>query len=145
LQNTNGSTSFTLKVQMPEPAKPTFDWTILLLISEPLVRQVIRELLERAGYLVMATGDLGTAVDRIDECKPDLLIISPYVDTMSGHQAATYLQSRCPNMRLLMLAGLLDDDRLQYRAELERMEIFPQPFSGPQLLRKLQEILSEPR
>ena len=85
--------------------------TILLLMSEPLVRVVIQEVLERAGYLVMATGDLGTAVDRISECKPDLLIISPYVETITGHDAAKYLQARCPRMRILMVAGLLDDNR----------------------------------
>jgi DNA-binding NtrC family response regulator len=118
--------------------------TILVLISEPLVRLVIQELLERAGYLVMATGDLGTAVDRISECKPDLMIISPYVETITGHQAAKYLQSRCLRMRVLMVAGLLDDDRLQYRAELEKVEIFPQPFTGPQLLERVHKVLSKP-
>jgi DNA-binding response OmpR family regulator len=118
--------------------------TVLLLISEPLVRQVMREELDRAGYLVMATGHLGTAVDRVNEAKPDLLIISPYVETISGHQAAKYLQARCLSMRILMVAGLLDDDRLQYRAELERVEIFPKPFTGPQLLEKVREVLSRP-
>jgi DNA-binding NtrC family response regulator len=123
-------------------AKSTMETTILLLVSEPLVRLVIQEVLERAGYLVMATGDLGTAVDRIIECKPDLLIISPYVETITGHQAAKYLQSRCPSMRLLMVAGLLADDRLQYRAELEKVEIFPKPFTGAQLLEKVRDVLS---
>ena len=123
-------------------AKSPMQNTILLLISEPLVRQVIREELERAGYVVMATGDLGTAVDRMGEAKPDLLIISPYIETISGFQAAKYLQSRCPSMRILMVAGLLADDRLQYRAELEKVEIFPKPFTGPQLLAKVQEVLS---
>jgi CheY-like chemotaxis protein len=118
--------------------------TILLLISEPLVRLVIQEVLERAGYLVMATGDLGTAVDRTSECKPDLLMISPYVETISGHQAAKYLQARCLNMRILMVAGLLADDRLQYRAELEKVEVFPQPFTAPELLGKVQEVMSAP-
>lgn len=118
--------------------------TILVLISEPLERLVIQELLERAGYLVMATGDLGTAVDRLAECKPDLLIVSPYVETITGHQAAKYLQSRCPSMRILMVAGLLTDDRLQYRAELERVQIFPQPFTGAQLLERVRSFLTEP-
>ena len=126
------------------PSKSPIVTTILVLISEPLVRLVIQELLERAGYLVMATGDLGTAVDRISECKPDLLIISPYVESITGTQAAKYLQSRCLSMRILMVAGLLDDDRLQYRAELEKVEIFPQPFTGTQLLEKVQKVLSEP-
>lgn len=127
------------------PAKPILETTILLLISEPLVRLVIREVLERAGYVVMATGDLGDAVDRIGECKPDLLIISPYIETISGNDAARYLQGRCPSMRILMVAGLLDDDRLQTRAELERVEVFPKPFTGPQLLEKVHAVLDEDR
>jgi DNA-binding NtrC family response regulator len=127
------------------PTKSPMEMTILLLISEPLVRLVIHEVLEKAGYLIMATGDLGTAVDRMKECTPDLLIISPYVETISGHDAAKYLQTKCPSMRILMLAGFLADDRLRYRAELERVEIFPQPFTGAQLLDKVKRILSEPK
>ena len=127
------------------PAKTPMEYTILLLISEPLVRLVIEELLERAGYLVLATGDLGNAVDRTGEASPDLLIISPYVETITGHQAAKYLQSRCPSMRLLMLAGLLDDERLQDRAELEKVAVFPQPFTGDQLLGKVRGVLGEPK
>jgi CheY-like chemotaxis protein len=128
----------------PSSMKSPLKTTILVLISEPLVRLVIQELLERAGYLVMATGDLGTAVDRTSECKPDMLIISPYVETISGHQAAKYLQARCLNMRILMVAGLLADDRLQYRAELEKVAIFPEPFTGDQLLKKVEAVMSLP-
>ena len=116
--------------------------TILLLISEPVVRLVIQEVLERAGYVVMAAGDLGTAVDRIRESAPELLIISPYVETISGHDAAKYLHTKCPGMRVLMVAGLIADDRLQYRAEVEKVEIFPQPFTGMELLAKVKQMVS---
>jgi DNA-binding response OmpR family regulator len=122
--------------------KSPMETTILLLISEPLVRQVTREVLERAGYSVMATGDLGTAVDRMDESKPDLLMISPYVETITGHDAAKYLQGRNPGMRILMMAGLLADDRLLNRAELEQVEIFPEPFTGRELVAKVKQVLS---
>jgi CheY-like chemotaxis protein len=115
--------------------------TILLLMSEPVVRLVLREALEQAGYVVMATGDLGVAVDRMRECRPDLLIIAPYVETIAGHEAAKYLQGRCPDMRLLMVAGLLSDERLRYRAELEKMAIFPRPFTSAELLDKVKEVL----
>ena len=127
-------------VDMPE--KSPMETTILLLISEPLMRQVTREVLERAGYAVMATGDLGTAVDRMDESKPDLLMIAPYVDTMTGHDAAKYLQGRSPGLRILMMAGLLADDRLLNRAELEQVEIFPEPFTGRELVAKVKQVLS---
>jgi CheY-like chemotaxis protein len=124
--------------------KSPMEITVLILISEPLVRLVIKEVLEGAGYLVLATGDLGDAVDRIKEATPDLLIIAPYVETISGNDAAKYLQARCLTMRILMVAGLLADDRLQYRAELEKVAVFPQPFTGAELLGKVQQVLSVP-
>jgi two-component system alkaline phosphatase synthesis response regulator PhoP len=127
-------------VDMPD--KPPMETTILLLISEPLARQVTREVLERAGYAVMSTGDLGTAVDRMDESKPDLLIIAPYVETITGHDAAKYLQGRSPGLRILMVAGLLADDRLLNRAELEQVAIFPEPFTGRVLVAKVKQVLN---
>ena len=33
--------------------------TILLLVSDPIIRSVLEETLEREGYTVLATGDLG--------------------------------------------------------------------------------------
>ena len=68
--------------------------SILLLISDSLVRSVISETLERAGYLVFPTGDLGSAVDWLKSCSPDLLITRPYVSGMTGHEAAKYLHGK---------------------------------------------------
>jgi CheY-like chemotaxis protein len=124
------------------PDKSTMATTILLLASEPVVRLVTQEVLERAGYVVMATGDLGVAVQRMGEATPDLLMISPYVESISGYDAAKYLNSRCPEMRILMVAGLLADDRLQYRAELEKVELFPKPFTAAELLAKVKDVLT---
>ena len=45
--------------------------TILLLVSDPL-SVVMRETLEHADYVVIATGDLGEAVDRLQDVTPDL-------------------------------------------------------------------------
>jgi DNA-binding NtrC family response regulator len=115
--------------------------SILLLGSEPVVRSVMKEALENAGYVVMATGSLGTAVDMLAECKCGLLIIPPYIDNIAGHEAAKYLRARNPLMGVLMVAGLMDDDRLRYRANLERFELFPQPFTAAQLITKVEETL----
>jgi hypothetical protein len=40
-----------------------------------------------------------------------------------------------------MVAGLLADDRLQNRAVLEQVEIFPKPFTGAELLQKVKQVL----
>ena len=59
--------------------------TILLLVSDPVVRSILKETLECAGYIVLAAGDLGTAVDRLKECTPDLLITRTYVAVSYTH------------------------------------------------------------
>ncbi|MGA7917506.1 MAG: response regulator [Candidatus Acidiferrales bacterium] len=115
---------------------------ILLLVSDTVGRLVMQETLEHGGYVVMAAGDLGTAVKRMAEAEPNLLIISPYIEDISGYEAATFLRTKCHGLRVLMLGGLIADDRLQNRLTLEGFEIFPKPFPADALLAKVQEVLS---
>ena len=118
--------------------------TILLLVSDPVVRSVLKETLEREGYIVVATSDLGQAVDRLTECTPDLLITRTYVEGLPGHEAAMYLRTKCPGLRVLMLGGLLDDERLEYRAAQQGFEVFPKPYTTAALLQEVRYVLSKP-
>ena len=119
--------------------------TILLLVSDPVVRSVLKETLERAGYTVLATGDLGQAVDRLKQSQPDLLITRTYVEGLTGHDAAIYLRTKCLKMRVLIVGGLLDDERLQYREAIQGFEVFPKPYTAAELLQEVKEVLSKPR
>jgi DNA-binding response OmpR family regulator len=116
--------------------------TILLFCSDPVIRSVLGETLEAHGYVVLPVGDLGAAVDRLREYKPDLLIIRTYVDNMAGHDAAQYLRTRRPGMRILIVSGLIDDERLNYRESVHRIEVFPKPFTAADLLEKVRDVLA---
>ena len=119
--------------------------TILLLVADPVVRSVLEETLGHEGYTVVSAGDLGQAVARMKECTPDLLITRTYVQTMSGHDAAKYLRTKNPKMKVLLVGGLLDDDRLHYREALQGFEVFPKPYAPAELLQKVADVLSKPR
>ena len=84
---------------------------------------------------------MGAAVDLLADGGIDLLIIRPHVDSISGYEAAKYLRARNPKMAVLVVAGLPDDDRLQYRKDVEGLEMFPPPFTTAQLLDKVEEVL----
>jgi CheY-like chemotaxis protein len=120
-------------------------YTILLLVSDPVVRSVFKEALEYAGYTVLATGDLGNAVDRLKEMEPDLLLTRTYVEGMPGHDAAVYLRSKCLKMKVLIVGGLLQDDRLELRESLAGFEVFPTPYHRAELLEKVKQVLEKPR
>jgi CheY-like chemotaxis protein len=118
--------------------------TILLLVSDPVVRSVMKEALEHAGYTVLATGDLGNAVDRLKEIQPDLLITRTYIEGLPGHDAAIYLRTK-RQMKVLIVGGLMEDDRLQLRESLAGFEVFPNPYTKSDLLAKVKDVLANPR
>ena len=115
--------------------------TILLLSSEPLVLTILTEALRHAGYVVSATGSFGSAVDLLADGGIDLLIVRPHVDSISGYEAAKYLHARNPDMAVLIVAGLPEDERIQYRDDLEGFKRFPPPFTAAQLVDKVDEVL----
>ena len=117
--------------------------TILLLASDPVIRTVICEALESKGYSVFAAGDIGRAVDRLKDGTPDLLMVRHYIENMPGHEAAMYLRKLCPGIPVLMVGGILDDDRLENRELLEGFEVFPTPFTAAELLDKVKEVLAK--
>jgi hypothetical protein len=43
-----------------------------------------------------------------------------------------------------MLGGLLDDERLEYRAAQQGFEVFPKPYTTAALLQEVRYVLSKP-
>jgi DNA-binding response OmpR family regulator len=122
-------------------AQSTIKARILLLVSDRLVRSVMQEILERDGYAVFPASDVGGATALLKDISPDLLVTRIFVSGMTGHEAAKYLRNHCMHMRVLMVGGLLDDDRLRYREALQGFEVFPKPYSAAELLEKVKEVL----
>lgn len=119
--------------------------TVLVFHAVPVVRTVIREVLERAGYLVRVTGDLGNAVELVQETPPDLLLIGVSTGQTNGHDAAVYLREKCPSMRVLMVAGLPADERVEIWTKGEGFGVFPEPFAPAELMASVSEILAQDR
>jgi DNA-binding response OmpR family regulator len=115
--------------------------TILLLASDRSIRSVVKKALESAGYSVLTAGDVGAAEDLLKKHRFDLLIVRPYTQSVSGHDAAMYLRLRSPGIPVLIMAGLLDDVDLETREAIQQFEIFPKPFTTVELLSRVKEVL----
>jgi DNA-binding response OmpR family regulator len=115
--------------------------TILLLASDRGIRSVIENALESAGYSVLTAGDVGAAEDWLKEHRFDLLIVRPYTESVSGHDAAMYLRLKSPGLPVMIVAGMLNDLNLETREAIEQFEIFPKPFSAAELVSRVKEVL----
>jgi DNA-binding response OmpR family regulator len=118
---------------------------ILLLDSEPIARAGLREALAAAGYLVTTAGDLGEAVDRVTEMRPDLLIVRPYINSMPGWMAAEYLRTRRHGLPVMVVSGFMDEDRIRVKSAVTDIHTFPNPFSSEELLAKVKDVLEAVR
>ena len=70
-------------------------------------------------------------------------MIRSYVEGISGYEAARFLRTKCNGMRVLMVGGLMDDDRLRNPMTLAKFDIFPKPFTAASLIEKVKEVLQE--
>jgi DNA-binding response OmpR family regulator len=119
--------------------------TILLLVSDPLMREVLSDALTSAGYVVLPAGDLGVAVDRLKRMRPDLLITRTYISSMPGYVAADYLRTKRAGLPVLIVSGFMEDDRVRDQNAIGGLDVFPKPFSRDDLLRKVKEVLTGTR
>ena|SRR5579863_1863087 len=118
------------------------DAIILLLDSEPVMRAALHHALENGGYLVVTAGDLAEALDRLAETPPDLLITRPYINSMPGRIAADYLRSKQNGLPVLLVAGFLEDDRVDVQNAVEEFHTFPKPFRRDELVAKVKDVLN---
>jgi CheY-like chemotaxis protein len=116
---------------------------ILLVDSDPVMRAAFRDALQSPGYWIVEAGDLGVAVDRLNEAHPDLLIIRPYISGMTGRTAAKYLRSRQHGLLVLIVGGFVEDERLENHGAVEEFFTFPQAFSRSALLAKVKDVLAQ--
>lgn len=115
--------------------------TVLLLVSDPLMRDVLSDVLDTAGYTVVVTGDLGKAVDRLREMRFDLLVTRPYINSMAGQTAADYLRTKQPGLPVLVISGFMEDDRVRNEHSIENFYVFPKPFARADLLNEVERVL----
>jgi len=117
--------------------------TILLVDSDSDMRAVFRDALQSPGYWILEAGDLGVAVDRLNEGHPDLLIIRPYISGMPGRIAANYLRSKQHGLPVLIVGGFVEDERLESHSAIEEFFTFPPAFSRSALLARVKDVLAQ--
>jgi two-component system cell cycle sensor histidine kinase/response regulator CckA len=118
--------------------------TILLVEDETFVRKVTREILQAAGYRVLTAGD-GVAAKRLyDEFGPevDLLLTDMILPGENGGELAARMRWQNPQLKVLFVTGYPDQIVVLKDAGEEYLL---KPFCSEALLRKVMELMDEPR
>jgi DNA-binding NtrC family response regulator len=117
--------------------------TILLVEDDHQVRDVGRRSLERAGYLVLATGDAEAAIAAADRHPGHihLLVTDVLLPRVSGRELAARLAIHRPAIKVLFVSGTSDGAIARHRMLEPGTEFLEKPFPLVALLRKVRQIL----
>jgi PAS domain S-box-containing protein len=117
--------------------------TILLVEDDPQVRDVGRRILERAGYIVLATGDAEAAIAAADRHPGHihLLVTDVLLPRVSGRELAARLAIHRPAIKVLFVSGTSDGAIARHRMLEPGTEFLEKPFPLVALLRKVRQIL----
>jgi PAS domain S-box-containing protein len=127
----------------PDSRRAHGEETILLVEDEQALREVTKRILRGAGYRVMEAenGPRALQVAAEHDGPIDLLLSDVIMPEMAGPQMAEQLLEHRPSTRVLLMSGfaqpILDSGgHLQ-----EGMTLIEKPFSGPELLATVAEVL----
>jgi len=118
---------------------------ILVVEDEPGVRSLVTRVLERAGYVVLAAGDIraGEALVRQYRDGIDLLLSDIVMPGGSGLDLANRLRAATPHLRVVLMTGYADGALHDRAGQLAGGTILHKPFSVADLLRAVGQTLSD--
>jgi PAS domain S-box-containing protein len=129
----------------PQPLRGSGE-LVLVVEDEASIREATRRVLAGHGYRVLtaACGEEALAIAARGPEPVDVLVTDVMMPNMLGTEVADRLRGMQPGLRVLFMSGYAQGLLSAQGAEQPRMELIEKPFTHPELLAKVREVLSAP-
>ena len=129
------------------PADPSRGVSVLLVDDEDQLRRVMKDLLERDGYLVHEARDGVQALDQVDRVAPDIIVLDLNLPGLDGYGVLAKLRSRptTADIPVIVLTAKGDEDNEVRVFELGANDFLTKPFRARALSARLDAVLSRRR
>lgn len=116
---------------------------ILVVDDEKIVRDVVRRLIERAGYEFREAGSGEEALKVLHDSTPapQLMLTDIVMPGMSGLALAAQVHKLRPALPVIFMSGFAS----QYRDELSGTVCLTKPFKPVDLLMAIESVIGPPR
>jgi signal transduction histidine kinase/ActR/RegA family two-component response regulator len=128
-----------------EGAVGTGSERVLIAEDDPAVRLVVRRILERGGYRVVAVEDGEAACRSAAEQAFDLVILDVVMPGMTCQAALERLSSLLPAARFLLSSGYTAETNVAALLTGVGHELLRKPYDPDRLLRAVRRVLDAPR
>ena len=123
---------------MPTTRKETQTRRILVVEDEETIALGVKDMLELAGYQVGLVGEGNTALARIRDEKPDLVVLDLMLPGMGGLEILSLLRKEGNKVRVVILTAMIKDEDLQRGFQLEADDYVKKPFSPGEFLARIE-------
>ncbi|MDJ0973549.1 MAG: response regulator [Planctomycetota bacterium] len=112
---------------------------VLLVEDEPMVRALIREILELKDYVVIEAADGRQALDLCGRHGKDIraMVTDVVMPEMSGRELAERVRASHPDIRVLFVSGYTADALLRYGVSQQEVDFLQKPFAPGELTHRL--------
>jgi two-component system cell cycle sensor histidine kinase/response regulator CckA len=117
--------------------------TVLIVDDQKQICELVRRILERAGFSVFTanSGSEAVAVSSSQDCCLDLLVSDVEMPGMDGVTLVRQLRSRCPGLPVILMSGRWHES---VRGVSRPAQFLSKPFSLAALTRLAREMCSPP-
>jgi len=120
---------------------------VLLVDDEDSLRKVMKDLLERDGYVVTEARDGVQALDQVDRVGPDIIVLDLNLPGLDGYGVLSHLRSRpaTASIPVIVLTAKGDEDNEVRVFELGADDFLTKPFRARALSARLEAVLGRRR
>jgi Tfp pilus assembly pilus retraction ATPase PilT/CheY-like chemotaxis protein len=120
---------------------------VLLVEDEDQLRRVMKDLLEREGYIVAEARDGVQALDEVDRHAPDIVVLDLNLPGLDGYSVLRQLRSRpaTGGIPVVVLTAKGDEDNEARAFELGADDFITKPFRARALSARLEAVLGRRR
>jgi type II secretory ATPase GspE/PulE/Tfp pilus assembly ATPase PilB-like protein/ActR/RegA family two-component response regulator len=129
-------------VEAPSARRPDVK-RVLLVEDEESLRRVMKDLLEREGFVVYEAGDGVLALDEVDRLAPDLVVLDLNLPRLDGYGVLSHLRARPATQKLpvIVLTAKGDEDSEVRVFEYGASDYLTKPFRARALSARIHSLL----
>ncbi len=117
---------------------------VLLVEDEDALRRVMKDLLEREGFVVFEAADGVVALDEVDRLAPDLVVLDLNLPRLDGYGVLSHLRARPATQKLpvIVLTAKGDEESEVRVFEYGASDYLTKPFRGRALSARIHSLIS---
>ncbi len=117
--------------------------TVLVVDDEPVLRVLVREILQDEGYAVIDAADGRSMLELLQDVHPDLVLMDVMMPGIDGREAYQALRSRgdMPNLPVVMMSAAVQPSKL----DPSIAAFLRKPFDLSELLELVAHLIGPPQ